>query len=305
MSVGLLGFDPTTLGTDINLGMNDLAGVWGLASGLLNLGNAWVRRLSCPPGRLIYDDDYGYDVFGLLNASLTAADISAAQGAIAAEIEKDPRCDTCRAAVILVRQTGALFIVLIGKLVTGQPFQFVIAAGGLNIFLLAINGQQVAGTSAIGTAAAAAGAPVQLVVGPIGGAGPKGEKGDAGAAGTPQITLDFDEAGGATISGNEDVVHQRIVNFDALPATVTFELVGNVYSLSGTALIKMSYGGASRAADGTQVGATISTGSPSPTPLSTAAVISNPGGKKLVKITVQSSGAAIEAGIQDRTLTVR
>jgi hypothetical protein len=189
--------------------------------------------------------------------------------------------------------------------VTGQPFQFVIAAANMNIFLLAVNGVQVAGASAIGAAAAAAGAPVQLVVGPPGSAGPKGEKGDTGAAGTAQVSLDFDESAGASISGAEDVVRQRLVNFDALPATVTFELVGDVYSQSGVAQIRMSWGGTSRVADGTQVGATISTSSSTPVPLSTSASIANPGGKRLVKVTVQSSGAGVEGGIQDAVLTVR
>jgi hypothetical protein len=305
VSVGVVPFDPATLGTDVNLAMADLAGVWGLVSGFVNVGNAWVRRLSCPPGGLIYDPDYGHDVLGNLNASLTAADVAAEQGKISAEIEKDERCDTCRAAVILDRATEALYIVLIGKLVTGQPFQFVIAAKDLNIFLLAVNGIQVAGDTAIGQAAAAAGAPVQLVVGPPGPKGDTGERGPAGASGTPQLTLDFDEGSGADDSGAEVVVYQRLVNFDALPATVTFELVGNVYSQSGTAFIRMSYGGTSRAADGTQVGADITTGSSTPVPLSTGATISNPGGQLLVKVTVESSGAGVEAGIQDRTLTVR
>lgn len=307
MTLVLPSFDPNTLGTDVNLGMNDLSPVWGQASGLLNYANACVRRLACPPGRLIYDDNYGHDVFGLLNSSLTPAEVSAEQGAISAEMEKDPRCDTCRTAVVLVRATEDLFIILAIRMVNGEEVQFIIAAKDANIFLLAINGQQVGGTSAIGAAAAAAGIPVQLVVGPPGAPGlpGTGNPGPPGPAGTPQLTLDFDEAGGAVDTGDERVVHQRIVNFDALPATVTFELVANVYSASGTGVIRMSYGGTSRTADGVQVGADINTSSSTPAAASVSAAIANPGGRLLVKITVQSSAPGVEAGILDRTLTIR
>jgi len=307
LTLVLPSFDPNTLGTDINLAMDDLAPVWGLASGLVNFGNACVRRLGCPPGGLIYDDNYGHDVFGLLNASLTPAEVAAVQGAISAEIEKDPRCDTCKTAVVLVRETGDLFIVLLIKMVNGEEVQFIVAAKDANIFLLAINGTQITGESTIGAAAAAAGVPIQLVVGPPGppgatGAGPAGRPGPAGTGG---ITLDFDEAGGGSDSGTEIVVHQRLVNFDELPATVTFDLVANVYSDSGTALIKMQYGGDSRVANGTQVGTTISTSSSTPVPAHSTGTIANPGGWLLVKITVQSSGAGSAAGIFDRTLIVK
>jgi hypothetical protein len=298
-------FDPATLGTDLNLGMNDIAGVWGLATGLQNFANAIVRRLSCPPGGLFYDDEYGYDVQGLINASLSAADVASAQGSIVEQVEKDERTDNCRAAVVHVRQLETVFIVLFIRIVTGQEFSLVIAADKVNVFLLALDGQQVAGTSAIGAAAAAAGAPVQLLVGPPGQQGIQGEAGATGASGTPQLVLDFDEGTGNSMSGDEDVVYQRLVNFDALQATITFELVANVFSEAGTAVFRMSYGGTDRAADGTQVGSDMSTASATPVPLSVSAAISNPTGVRLVKITAESSGAGVLCSIQDRTLTIR
>lgn len=301
-------FNPDTLGTDIDVAMADVAPVWGLASGLRCVGNAWVRRLSCPPGGLIYDPNYiSFDVLSLLNQDLAAADISDAQGKISAAIEDDERCDTCRAALILDRATERLFIVLVGKLVTGRPFQFVMAADKVNIFLLAVDGQQIAGASVIGQAAAAAGVPVQLVVGPPGppGASTAGPAGPPGPAGEGGLTLDFDESTGADDSGAQRVIYQRLVDFDTMGSSVTLTLLGNVYSASGTAFVKLSYGGTSRNPDGTQVGATVSVGSPTPAAVTTGATISNPTGKKLVKITVQSSGAGVEAGIQDRTVTVK
>lgn len=295
-------FDFDSLGTDINLGMSDLAGVWGVASGLRNLGNAWLRRLSCSEGGLFYDTDYGHDVIAMLNGSFSPAEIASEQSDCSAEIEKDERCDTCRCSIQLNRFTEEMFVVLDGKLATGAPFQFVIKADRLSVALIAINGV-LSPDSTI--AAASVAGPVQLVVGPDGKAGPKGDKGDTGSSGTAQVILDFDESVGFDNSGDETVIYQRLVNFDALPATVTFELVGNVYSSSGTALFKMSYGGTSRLPDGTQVAATMSTGSSTPVPLNVSAAISNPGGKRLVKVTVQSSALGAEAGIQDRTLTIR
>lgn len=297
-------FDLSTLGTDINLGMSDLAGVWGRASGLTNLGNAWLRRLSCPAGGLFYDLDYGHDVIALLNGSFSPAEIASEQADCAAEIEKDERCDTCRCSIQLNQATEEMFVVLDGKLATGAPFQFIIKADRLTVDLISINGVLAPG-SAIATAAAAAGGPVQLVVGPPGGAGAPGPKGDTGSSGTAQVILDFDESIGLDSDGVQTVVYQRLVNFDALQATVTFELVANVYSVAGTASFKMSYGGTNRVADGTQVGSTMTTGSSTPVPLNVSATIANPGGKRLVKITLQSSANGVECGMLDRTLTIR
>lgn len=303
MSVGSVPFDPDTLGTDINLGMSDLAGVWGEVSGLANLGNAWLRRLTCPEGGLFYDPNYGHDLVGMLNGSFSPAEIAAEEAAGSAEIEKDERCDSCACTIDLNEALQHLTITLTGTLATGVPFQFVIAATNLTVALLSINGV-LAPDSAL-AAATPAGGSVQLVVGPPGPAGGKGDKGDAGSSGTAQVIMDFDESDGADDSGAQVVVYQRLVNFDALLGTVTFELVANVSSAAGTATFRMSYGGTSRVADGTPIGSAMTTGSSTPVPLKVTASIANPGGLKLVKITVQSSGAAVLARIADRTLTIR
>jgi hypothetical protein len=304
MSVGAVPFDPSGLGTDINLGMSDLAGVWGEASGLANLGNAWLRRLCCPPGGLFYDSNYGsVDIVGMLNGSFTPADIAGKQSQASAEIEKDERCDTCACSINLNAATQTLTVTLTGTLVTGQPFQFVIAVSNLTVALLSINGVLAPG-SAI-AAATPAGGSVQLVVGPPGMAGGKGDKGDVGTPGTAQVILDFDESDGGDDSGSQVVIYQRLVNFDALLGTVTFELVADVSSAAGTATFRMSYGGTSRVADGTPVGSPMTTGSSTPVPLNVSATIANPGGLKLVKITVQSSANGVMAKIADRTLTIR
>lgn len=296
-------FDPTTLGTDLNIGISDVPGVWGLASGLANLGNALLRRWTTPPGGLFYDDDYGFDLFGLLNQNLDAPAIAAAQGDMSSQAEKDERIDTCAVAMQLDAATEELFIFASGVLVTGQPFAFVMRAADATVDLLAINGVSVA--AAVTGLPAAPG--VQLVVGPPGPAGATtaGVPGPPGPAGTAQVSMDFDDDIGADDTGAEVVVHQRLVNFASLGTNVTFELSANVYSASGTATFRVSYGGTSRVADGTNVGSPITTGSATPVAALKTDTIANPGGQRLVKITVQSSGAGVDAGIPDRVLTIR
>lgn len=293
-------FDPTTLGTDLNVSMADVAGVWGIASGILNYGNVVIRRLSNAEG-LFYDPAFKcYDVLGLLNADLGAAEIAAAQASISAAIEDDERCDTCAARLRLDPQTEDMQIALDIRLITGQVFQLILGAAGVNLAVLAVNGVPVPGTTN------AQGQGIQLLQGPAGAdSTTPGPAGPAGASGTPQVVLDFDEpAGSDDGSGNEIVVYQRLVNFGALPGTVTLELVAQVASSSGTALFKVRVGGTTRLADGT-VRASMSTGSSSPVPLNNQTTFANPGGLQLVKITSQSSGPGEFGYVLDRTLTVR
>ena len=226
-------FDPASLGTDVDLGLDDLKGSWGLASGTRCLANDLLGRLTCPAGGLFYDDNYGHDLSGLINASLTQSDVFREEALSARECEKDERVDSCQATITLNAASGFSQVDLRCVLVTGVVFDFVFSAADLTVFKLT---GSVDPTSAIGAASAAAGgAPVQLVVGPPGGPGPKGDKGDAGASGTSQQSFDFDASDDADNTGVEVVVQQRLVNFDALPATVIFDLLGNCLSTAGTA----------------------------------------------------------------------
>lgn len=55
------------------------------------LGEAIVRRLDCPRGRLIDDPNYGIDLRSYFNHGTTAADIRAMASKIRAELQKDDR----------------------------------------------------------------------------------------------------------------------------------------------------------------------------------------------------------------------
>lgn len=294
-------FDPSTLGTDLNIALSDYGEVWGLASGLLNLANALVRRLHCDPGGLFYDTDYGYNMLNLLNATLTPAQQQKEQQAAGAEVAKDERVRSCQATFNFDRPAETLFATFDCTLVNGQPFVLVLAATNVTVSILSINGAPLA-------QATPAAPNIQLVVGPAGkdgAAGIQGGQGIPGAAGTPQVFLDGDEDTGSSQSGNEDVVYQRWVNLGDLPGTFTAEIGGLVYSTAGTGIFQLRLGGTKDTADGAVVG-TFSTGSATPVPVDvTTAGVTNPGGWQYVKITAKSSAPGETAGILERTVSLR
>jgi hypothetical protein len=298
-------FDPSVLGTDVALAMSDLQPVWGLASGLLNLGYALVRRLSCPPGGLFYDSDYGYDVTGLLNATLDQAGVAAAQQSISVEVEKDPRVKSCGVTLVFNQATGVLRIPLKVTLVTGQTFSLVIAANNVTVALIEVNDQAV-GTLTVTVPAAQ---NVQLVVGPPGadGApGPAGAQGPAGASGTPQFTSGEGVDEGSTSSGDEEIIWQELVDFDDLPVgNVTAKLTGLVFSTAGTSVFNLRVGGTlDNPLDGTVRG-TFSTGSATPVVINTSSTFTNPTGKVLIKITGKSSINGETAALRVYNVTIR
>lgn len=293
-------FDPASLGTDVDVGLDDLHGVWGLASGLRCLTNDLLARWTTEAGGLFYDDDYGHDLSGLINATLSPADVAREENYAAREAEKDERVESCAVTIDVDARDQFAAIRAQVKLMTGQVFDLVFSADQLNAFKLG----GVSPTSAVAAAAAAAGAPVQLVVGPPGAPGPKGDKGDAGTSGTSQQSFDFDSGIDADNSGAEVLVQQKMVNFDALPGTITFDLVGLASSAAGTATFRIRRGGTSRVADGTVV-ATMTTGSATPVALDVQVSGANPGGKQLVKLTIQSSALGQDAQLEARTLTIR
>jgi hypothetical protein len=238
----------------------------------------------------------------MINSSPTAADLAHAQASWSSEIEKDERVSSCAVTINLDAPTEQMFISIVETLATGQTFAFVIQASSLTVALIQLDGVSVT-AAATGTTAAPG---LQLVVGPPGSDGGAGPAGTPGASGTPQLTLDFDEDIGSTQSGNQDVLYQRLVNFDALPGSITFDFNGYVSSTAGTATFQIQYGGTRGNADGTNVGAALTTTSSSPAIAERTVTIANPGGKLLVKITGQSSGVGQTAAIgEDRTLTIR
>lgn len=87
------------LGTDVAL-TDDLAGVWGLASGKTNLAMALYRRFTTTRGGLFYDLDYGFNLLDLLNAEMTPATVSDARGACIAQAEKEDRVEAATVTLV-------------------------------------------------------------------------------------------------------------------------------------------------------------------------------------------------------------
>lgn len=98
---------PAQAGVDIDC-VADVTPQFLLASGIRNLANALLRRLTTPRGGLFYDADYGLDLRDYLNAGLTDGEIGALAGAVGLELEKDER--VAAAEVSLSYAAGSLRI---------------------------------------------------------------------------------------------------------------------------------------------------------------------------------------------------
>jgi hypothetical protein len=299
-------FDPASLGVDLNIGIFDVPGVWGLASGFQNLGNAHVRRLTMPPGSLFYDQNFkSFDVLGLVNQDLAPVDIAKAQAAIAAALQDDERVDHADVTVTQNKALQTVKIEIEETLVNGQAFAFILQASSATVALLEINGVSVQ-AAATGTPAAAG---VQLVVGPPGADGSPGKPGIDGTPGTPQWTGGplGGQVDGGDSSGTESVVDQFWVNFDLIPLTITVQLVASCYALGGaTGTYRIRIGGTKNNADGTLAGTPATASSSTPTQKSVTATIANPTGIKFVTVTAQTDTPGQLAGISsDRAITIR
>lgn len=298
MSIATFPFDPQAadLGIDVQV-TTDLAPVWGIASGKLNLACAIVRRLTTPRGGLFYDPDYGLDVRSYLNAGFTQAGVEALRASIVAEVEKDPRVDSCGAEMVFNFATGRMSITLT-VLTADGPFDLVLAATNVTVELLAVDG-------VLSPSLAPPLAPVAIIVpvGDPGPPGPAGAGGGGGGGGGADVEVDDDRTMADSTTA-EVLAYQELVDFDPLPATVTVAFTAEVLSASGTATFRLRVGGTDGAADGTVV-ATTTTASPTYVQGTASATISNPTGKQLVKITLQAAAVGQDARLKSMVLTIR
>jgi hypothetical protein len=295
--------DPNDLGTDVAL-LTGLAPVWGLASGKLNLAYAIVRRLQTPRGGLFPDPDYGYDVVAWLNASLAigptgSAQLASLQAGISAEVLKDPRVQSVDVELNYAFATKLLTITLTLDTAEG-PFDLVLSASSVTVALLAVDGVTFA-------APAPTADNTTVIVGAPGPAGPAGPAGATGGGGGGSASLLLDDSRLlASSSGAEEVLFQWDgADFGALPAgSLTAEMTASVFSASGTATFRLRLGGSDGVADGTVL-ATITHALASYQAKSATGTFTNPTGLLFVKITAQSSGAAIDARAKGPTVTFR
>jgi hypothetical protein len=291
--------DPNDLGTDINL-VTDLAGVWGLALGPTNLINALLRRLSTPRGGLFYDPDYGYDLMSQVNSAITESDIETMNGSIVDELRKDSRVLSVTVGLVFTFATKTLQVTISIETADG-PFDLVLAASAVTVELLSINGIAQQATATADTTTVIVGPP-----GPQGPAGPAGATGGGGGGGTPALAPLDDSRLMVSSTGGEEVLFQWDgTDFGALPAgTLTGELSASVLSGSGTATYRLRIGGSDGVADGTVV-ATITHALASFLPKNQTGTFTNPSGLQFVKVTAQSSAAAVDAQIKGPVVTFR
>lgn len=291
--------DPFGLGTDIAL-LGDLNPVWGLVSGFTNLGYALARRLNAVLGSLFYDLGYGFDLNDLVNQDLLPTDIARLSQAIAGQLLLDERVQTCRAAIGLEFPSSTLTITVSGTTAVGAaPFVFILQASGITVALISVNGTPVAQANPQTVVAG----PSTIIVGGSGSgqAGPPGPPGPSGSASESVPIADVESSLG---SEDPQAQTQKEVNWGALPASITITLNGMFSSASGTSTFRVRINGSDNLADGTVV-ATITASSPSATPATAGTTISNPGGLGRVIVTVDSSGAGVDALGRNLTLTVR
>lgn len=288
-------------GRDIRA-VNDLDVSFSLVGGEENLGNALARRLSTTRGYLFRafggDPDYGLGLINWLNADFTAPTIAALETEIEAECRKDERVQDCNATVTHTFGTQSILVEL--EVTTAEgPFRLVLKIGDLTVEILN-DGLPVASetiTTGTGTVAAA-------VVGADGAAGPPGPPGSPGSAGGAVVEID-DPAHYQSNTGAEDVIPLGLQDFDSLPGgTLSAKLVAWVSSAGGTATFRLRIGGTRAGADGTVV-ATITSTSATLEAKKATGTFANPGGLQALKLSLQSSAAAVAADIEGAEAEIR
>ncbi|HXJ47543.1 MAG TPA: hypothetical protein VNF91_00110 [Candidatus Acidoferrum sp.] len=296
MSIQPTAADPLGLGVDIAL-QGDLNPVWGLVSGFTNLGYAISRRLNAVLGSLFSDLGYGFDLSDLVNQDLLPTDVARISQAMAGQCLLDERVQTCRAALSFDNPSSTLTIVVSGTIATGQQFQFILAANGITVALISVNGATVAPQQPV---TVVAGPSTVIVQNGTAAAGPPGPPGPSGSA-----SQDIPIADVISSLGSEEPQPQtqKDIVWADLPATITIKLAGTISSAAGNGVFHVRINGSDGAADGTVV-ATLTASSSSPTLASNGSTISNPGGSGRLIVTATSNGSNV-CELRDATLTIR
>lgn len=122
-------------GSDLSL-LVDLDALGAVVSGRLVLSQALVRRWSTPPGRLLDDPHYGYDVTGEINDDLGPSDVASIGSNMDAEALKDQRVVSCLTSATLVN--GVLMTV--STIDDGNgPFTLTLAITAVSVTILTQN----------------------------------------------------------------------------------------------------------------------------------------------------------------------
>lgn len=124
----------TDFGVDL-AALPDLDPLFSLVSGRAVLLEAIARRLRTPRGALFYDPEYGLDLTGYVNESLSRADALALEAALAAECRKDERIRAAGASVAFEPATRTLRIT-VRLFDDAGPFELVLSVDRVTVQLL-------------------------------------------------------------------------------------------------------------------------------------------------------------------------
>ncbi len=99
------------------------------------IGQAVLRRLDCPRGRLVDDADYGLDLVGYLNRGTTPAEVNTLAGAVRNEIEKDDRVASATVVVVPTRDSLSVRIRIIPASAERDVFTLTLAVTSAGVVL--------------------------------------------------------------------------------------------------------------------------------------------------------------------------
>lgn len=121
----------TDYGTDCRIGK-----VVGKKSGLQNLIEALVRRLSTPTGQLFWNPEYGYDVRQLLNSEVSPNILEAAEKIIENQLELDERVDKATSQIAFNESASKMYLYIEITPVADKTFTLVLSVDKVTVELL-------------------------------------------------------------------------------------------------------------------------------------------------------------------------
>lgn len=121
----------TNYGVDIRIGK-----IVGTVSGLQNLIEALVRRLSTPTGSLFWDLECGYDVRALLNSEIDLNLLEAAEKIIENQFKLDERVDDAKCFSVFNLPTSTMYLYISVTTFKGETFKLIVSVNELTVELL-------------------------------------------------------------------------------------------------------------------------------------------------------------------------
>jgi hypothetical protein len=116
---------------------SDLATTLGTASGRTVVVEAIARRLTTPRGRLLGDEDYGFDLTDYANDDVSPADIAWIGSQVEAECLKDERVSLANTTAVL--GAGDILTVTVAIVLSdGDAFDLTLAVSSVSVPVLSV-----------------------------------------------------------------------------------------------------------------------------------------------------------------------